>query len=47
MKNLKIGLCGTGNVGSAFIESIVSSESLINQNYGLNIGFYNNRKKAP
>ena len=37
MTNLKIGLCGTGNVGSAFIESIVSSESLINQNYGLNI----------
>jgi homoserine dehydrogenase len=37
MKNLKIGLCGTGNVGSAFIKSIVSSESLINQNYGLNI----------
>ena len=37
MKNLKIGLCGTGNVGSAFIKSIFSSESLINQNYGLNI----------
>ena len=37
MTNLKIGLCGTGNVGSSFIESIVSSESLINQNYGLNI----------
>ena len=37
MTNLKIGLCGTGNVGSAFIKSIVSSESLINQNYGLNI----------
>ena len=37
MTNLKIGLCGIGNVGSAFIESIVSSESLINQNYGLNI----------
>ena len=37
MKNLKIGLCGTGNVGSAFIKSIVSSESLVNQNYGLNI----------
>ena len=37
MTNLKIGLCGTGNVGSAFIENIVSSESLINQNYGLNI----------
>ena len=37
MTNLKIGLCGTGNVGSAFIESIVTSESLINQNYDLNI----------
>ena len=37
MTNLKIGLCGTGNVGSAFLESIVSSESLINRNYGLNI----------
>ena len=37
MTNLKIGLCGTGNVGSAFIESIISSESLINKNYGLNI----------
>ena len=37
MTNLKIGLCGTGNVGSAFIKSIVSSESLINKNYGLNI----------
>ncbi len=37
MTNLKIGLCGTGNVGSAFIKSIVSSKSLINQNYGLSI----------
>ena len=37
MTNLKIGLCGTGNVGSAFLESIVSTESLINRNYGLNI----------
>ena len=37
MTNLKIGLCGTGNVGSAFIESIISSDSLINKNYGLNI----------
>ena len=37
MTNLKIGLCGTGNVGSAFLESIVSSESLISRNYGLNI----------
>ena len=37
MTNLKIGLCGTGNVGSAFLESIISSESLINRNYGLNI----------
>ena len=37
MINLKIGLCGTGNVGSAFLESIVSTESLINRNYGLNI----------
>ena len=37
MTNLKIGLCGTGNVGSAFIERIFSSESLFNQNYGLNI----------
>ena len=37
MTNLKIGLCGTGNVGSAFLESMVSTESLINRNYGLNI----------
>ena len=37
MTNLKIGLCGTGNVGSAFLERIVSNESLINRNYGLNI----------
>ena len=37
MTNLKLGLCGTGNVGSAFLESIVSTESLINRNYGLNI----------
>ena len=37
MTNLKIGLCGTGNVGSAFLERIVSTESLINRNYGLNI----------
>ena len=37
MTNLKIGLCGTGNVGSAFLESIVSSESLIKRNYDLNI----------
>ena len=37
MTNLKIGLCGTGNVGSAFLESIVSSETLIKRNYDLNI----------
>ena len=37
MENLKIGLCGTGNVGLAFAKSILNSEILIKQNYGLNI----------
>jgi len=37
MKKLRIGLCGTGNVGFAFAETIINSKSLINQNYGLDL----------
>ena len=37
MTRLKIGLCGTGNVGLAFLKSVNSSKALIAQNYGLDI----------
>ena len=37
MKNLKIGLCGTGNVGYAFAKTIINSKALIEKNYGLSV----------
>ena len=37
MKKLRIGLCGTGNVGFAFAKTIINSKSLINHNYGLDL----------
>ena len=37
MKNLKIGLCGTGNVGYAFAKTIINSKALIEKNYGLSL----------
>jgi len=37
MSHLKIGLCGTGNVGSAFIDTIQNSSDLINANYGVDV----------
>ena len=37
MKTLRIGLCGTGNVGFAFAETIIKSNPLIKKNYGIDI----------
>ena len=37
MKTLRIGLCGTGNVGYAFAETIIKSNPLIKKNYGIDI----------
>ena len=37
MKTLRIGLCGTGNVGFAFAETIIKSNPLIKKIYGNDI----------
>ena len=37
MSHLRIGLCGTGNVGSAFIDTIQNSSDLISENYGVDV----------